>query len=180
MPYRCDSEAQRLRCEALEGELSDLRLRVSALAEARRQLALKEREAVAARRLLSGGTDDPSPPSRRRAIAVTVAVSGLVAAGALVAWIPTTRRPQIQTTLVCARELRRAAEVWRATHEADLCPTTDGLVADGEIDPASKLTDSWGNPYLILCEEDETIVISVGRDAKQGTADDIRVPPVAR
>ncbi len=54
MPYRADLEAQKMRCEVLERELADLRLRASALAEAQRLLATKEREVAAAQQLLAG------------------------------------------------------------------------------------------------------------------------------
>ena len=39
-----------------------------------------------------------------------------------------------------------------------------------------KITDAWDDPYRIVCEDDETTVVSAGPDKKEGTADDIRVP----
>ena len=65
--------------------------------------------------------------------------------------------------------------MWRSTHAGE-CPTTDKLLADGLLDRASRVTDAWNNPFKILCVEDETTVVSFGRDQKEGTADDIDVP----
>jgi hypothetical protein len=59
------------------------------------------------------------------------------------------------------------------------CPTPEALVADHAIDFASEVRDQWGNPFKIICEEDDDVTImSAGADKKEGTADDIRVPEV--
>ncbi len=52
MPYRADLEAQQRRCETLERELADLRLRASALPAIERAIAAKEREIHDARKWL--------------------------------------------------------------------------------------------------------------------------------
>jgi hypothetical protein len=82
----------------------------------------------------------------------------------------------IKVTTVSARELRRAAEQWRGTHASDKCPTVEILRADKTVDPAGQLTDAWGTPFKIICEDDETRVMSAGPDQKEGTADDIWIP----
>jgi hypothetical protein len=54
MPYRADLEAQKQRCDVLEGELAELRLRASALADAQRDIVAKEREVATAQKMLAG------------------------------------------------------------------------------------------------------------------------------
>jgi general secretion pathway protein G len=108
-------------------------------------------------------------------VMIVVVILGLIAGGVAVAVLPRLREAQIKTTQTSARELRRAAESWRGMH-ADQCPTTQLLLTDKAIDTASKTTDAWDDPYKIICDDDETTVVSAGPDKKEGTADDIRVP----
>jgi hypothetical protein len=81
-----------------------------------------------------------------------------------------------------ARVLRSVAETWRAEHSAESpsgeCPTAERLLYDHAIDPASKLTDSFDSPFLIACVDDETYVMTAGRDRVLGTADDLVVPTI--
>jgi general secretion pathway protein G len=109
-------------------------------------------------------------------VMIVVVIIGLISGGVAVAVLPKLRQAQIDTTRVNARELRRAAEQWRGLHGDGQCPTAQVLRADKAIDTGSKLTDAWDNPYRIVCDDDETTVISDGPDKKPGTQDDIRVP----
>jgi general secretion pathway protein G len=109
-------------------------------------------------------------------VMIVVVIIGLISGGVAVAVLPRLKEASIKTTVVSARELRRAAEQWRGMHASDQCPTTQILRADKAIDTASKLTDAWDDPFRIICDDDETTVISDGPDKKPGTADDIRVP----
>jgi hypothetical protein len=101
----------------------------------------------------------------------------LVFGGVAVAMLPVCSHCSTNVTAISARQLRSAAEQWRAVHETG-CPTPRQLVADKLIDPASKLTDSWSEPFHIECAGDETTVWSAGPDRIGGTDDDIRVPAV--
>ena len=109
-------------------------------------------------------------------VMIVVVILGLIAGGVAVAVIPKFNEAAVKTTKMSATELRRAAESWRATKGGDQCPTPQVLMQEKAIDSASKLTDAWDTPFKIVCEEDETIVMSPGKDKKEGTADDIRVP----
>jgi len=109
-------------------------------------------------------------------VMIVVVILGLIAGGVAIAVLPKLKKAQVDTTTTSARELRRAAETWRAAHASDQCPTAQMMLQDKTIDSASKITDAWDNPFKITCEEDETIVTSAGPDKKEGTADDIRVP----
>ncbi len=109
-------------------------------------------------------------------VMIVVVILGLIAGGVAVAVFPKFKEAQIKTTRTSAMELRRATEMWRGTHASDQCPSMDDLKTAKSIDSASKLTDAWDDPFKIACEDDETIVTSLGPDKKEGTADDIRVP----
>jgi general secretion pathway protein G len=113
-------------------------------------------------------------------VMIVVVIIGLISGGVAVAVLPRLKEASIKTTQTSARELRRAAEQWRGMHASDQCPTTQILRADKAIDTASKLTDAWDNPFKIICDDDETTVISAGPDKKDGTADDIRIPELAQ
>ena len=78
---------------------------------------------------------------------------------------------QRKVSQMSAGELRLAAEQWRGTH-GDQCPTLGILHADDA-------SDAWGNPFKIICEDDETTIVSAGPDKKPGTADDIRIPEIS-
>jgi len=106
-----------------------------------------------------------------------VVIMGLISAGVAVAVLPRLRESQIKTTETSARELRRAVEVWRGGHATEECPTSQMLLQERIVDTASKLTDAWDQPFKIVCDGDETIVSSAGPDKKEGTKDDIRIPP---
>jgi len=53
-----------------------------------------------------------------------------------------------------------------------------GIIAEGSFEDQGpeRLGDVEVNPFTILCEDDETTVVTAGPDRKEGTADDIRVP----
>ncbi len=108
-------------------------------------------------------------------VMIVVVILGLISAGAAVAIFPRLREAQQKTTRTSAQELRRAAETWRGTHASDICPTPQTLVQDKLLDSSSTVNDAWGTPFRIVCEEEETVVFSLGPDKKE-SADDIRVP----
>ena len=44
------------------------------------------------------------------------------------------------------------------------------------LDPGQSTNDSWGQPFVIQCTDDDVVVTSSGPDKKKGTKDDVRVP----
>jgi hypothetical protein len=180
MPYRRDVEARRLRCAILESELAELRVRVGALAVAQTELLAKERELLGLRRSVatSDGAGEARVKRAKKVVLATVVLGGALLSAGLLLTVPCMCRSEsIKTTQTSAWELRRAASVWRAErYPNDPCPTTEQLRADRAIDAASKLTDSWGHPFKIVCDRAETYVGSTGADAKEGTYDDLWTP----
>jgi general secretion pathway protein G len=110
-------------------------------------------------------------------VLIVVAIMSLIATTVVVAVIPKFQGAQNDTALNSAREIRNAVVRWRATRGGDECPTVAQLRADKEIDTASKIDDPWGSQFKIACADDEITVTSPGRDKKEGTADDLSVPP---
>ena len=111
-------------------------------------------------------------------VLIVVAIMSMIAATVVVAVIPKFKQAQIDNAVLSAREIRGAVTRWRA-RGGDQCPTVAQLVSDKEIDTASKTEDPWGSPFKIICTEDEVIVMSPGPDKKEGSQDDVSVPPKA-
>ena len=76
--------------------------------------------------------------------------------------------------------MRTQASTWRSEHTDDpSCPTPSVLRAAELLDSGSKLTDAWGTPFQIVCQETQTIVISLGPDKKESADDLVEPEPVA-
>ncbi len=108
-------------------------------------------------------------------VLIVVAILSLIAGGVAVAAFSQLAKARIETTEQNAREVRNAVNRWRMKN-TDGCPSVSQLVADKEIDSASKTEDAWGQPFKIACTEDDVMVASAGPDKKDGSQDDIRVP----
>jgi type II secretory pathway pseudopilin PulG len=110
-------------------------------------------------------------------ILVVLAIIGLVSGVIAVAVIGHLDKARITTSRESARVLRNAVSSYRMARSGDECPTVEMLVADQEIDRASKTIDAWDKPFRIECDERSGVtVVSSGPDKKLGTPDDIRVP----
>ena len=108
-------------------------------------------------------------------ILIVLAIVGLIAGGIAVYAVPKFQKAQIDTTHTNAKVLQPIADAWRVSHGND-CPTVQRLREEKEIAATANINDAWGHPYLIRCEETETIIGSWGPDGKEGTADDIKEP----
>ena len=109
-------------------------------------------------------------------VMIVVTILGILSAGIAVAVTHQLHLAQIQTTTMNAKVLRPIAAMWRDEHPGEDCPTPERLRRDKLLDVSSKLTDAWGGPYVILCEADETGVLSYGPDRRPDTEDDLREP----
>jgi general secretion pathway protein G len=109
-------------------------------------------------------------------VMIVVTILGILSAGIAVAVTHALITSQIKTTRMNAQVLRPIAAVWRSDHPGDECPTPQRLRDDKLLDASSKVTDAWGGPYVIVCEADETGVVSYGPDRKLGTEDDLVEP----
>lgn len=108
-------------------------------------------------------------------ILIVLAIIGLIAGGVAMTAVPQLEKAKVQTTRQGASEVRKAAQLWRTTGGTD-CPSVETLKTEKLLDRASKVLDGWDQPFKIYCEDDETTVVSAGKDKKEGTPDDIKVP----
>jgi general secretion pathway protein G len=123
--------------------------------------------------------------ARRRAAGVTlvevlivVAIMALIASGVSFAILPKYKEAQVSTARTSAQVIRRAVQDWQRVNNEVTCPTLSQLVEGKHIDSGADLDDPWGQPWALICTDDDVFVQSNGPDKKQGTADDISVPKV--
>jgi general secretion pathway protein G len=112
-------------------------------------------------------------------VMIVVVILGLIASAVAFAVFPIGERSRVQLTHTSAASLRRAADAWRSEHTGEGCPTPERLRDDKFVDRGSKLADPWGTPLQIVCEGDETTVISLGPDRKKSDDDIVEPAPVA-
>jgi general secretion pathway protein G len=110
-------------------------------------------------------------------VLIVVAIMALVATGVAVAAMGYYQSTRVKTAGMNAAGLREAVKGWWMKHDDETCPTVDELITDGILDEGSLRKDPWGGSWRIECTGFRVTVSSDGPDRKQGTADDIRVPP---
>jgi general secretion pathway protein G len=81
------------------------------------------------------------------------------------------------TTNTACNSVRSATILWKNAHPGEDCPTVDDLKKEGLLEKSFSSKDPWGNPYKVACEVEEITCSTNGPDHKEGTEDDIRVPP---
>jgi type II secretory pathway pseudopilin PulG len=108
-------------------------------------------------------------------LAIITTLTAIVAFGV----IPMYAESKKKAARLSASSLRRVAGTSRMNNTGEECPTFAQLRAKKMIDGESNPNDPWGTPYVIICAEDDVVVISAGPDKKTGTADDIVAPPEA-
>jgi general secretion pathway protein G len=108
---------------------------------------------------------------------IVVVILGLIAGAVAVAVFPQDAKAKARMAHVSAAALRSAADAWRSEHGAASCPTPTQLQEEKLVDRGSHLEDPWGTPFKIVCNQEETSVVSLGPDRKEG-ADDIVEPPM--
>lgn len=106
-------------------------------------------------------------------VLIVVAIMAMISAGVAIGVIPKWRESQIRSALTDSRTIRKAAELYQATYDADKCPTVQDLVSSKQLDGAHT-DDPWGKPYKITCGEGDIRVSSSGKDKQDNTKDDVR------
>lgn len=108
-------------------------------------------------------------------VLIVVAIMAIIAGGATLLVFPQFKKARVEAAKVGAEAVRQAAELYmNVDAEGGACPTVKDLVDAKKLD-AKKTDDPWGQPYRIACEEGGDVrVYSNGRDAKEGTPDDVR------
>lgn len=107
-------------------------------------------------------------------VLIVLAIMALIAGSAVFLVFPQLAKARIDTAVLSAQTIRKAAELHRNIEGADGCPTVDDLVNSKKLEKG-KTNDPWGSPFKIDCKEgDEIRVTSAGKDKKEGTGDDVR------
>jgi prepilin-type N-terminal cleavage/methylation domain-containing protein len=110
-------------------------------------------------------------------IIVAIAIIAMVSAGVTVAIVGHFNKAKITTTKTNAQSIRSGIKAWWLENDGSTCPDVKILVADGAIDRGKKVAeDAWGQPWRIVCEQNDVTIISKGPDKLPDTEDDIRVP----
>lgn len=112
-------------------------------------------------------------------ILIVLAIIAMIAGGVAVVAVPKLEQARVDTTKTNLRVLLPAAEMYRSNNAGE-CPTVQLLQQKKEISSTSETKDPWGSNYKIVCEEDDTRVVSFGKDKKENTPDDIVMPEPQR
>lgn len=113
-------------------------------------------------------------------ILIVLAIIGLIAGGVAVVAVPQFEKARITQAKQDVGRLQQAVELWRSQNPGGECPTMDKLKGDKIVAASTKPADPWDSAYEIVCEPDETVIISYGPDKKKGTKDDIKIPETSK
>lgn len=109
-------------------------------------------------------------------ILIVLAIIGLIAGGVAVVAVPQFEKARITQGKQDVGRLQQAVELWRSQNPGGECPTMEKLKADKIVAASTKPADPWDSPYEIVCDPEDTIIVSYGPDKKKNTKDDLRVP----
>ena len=110
-------------------------------------------------------------------VLIVVAIIALISAGVGIAAIKYFGDAQDRNAETNARAIRAAVKTWWIDHDRTECPGVDELIAAGTLDRDTTRRDPWGESWRVECADNDVAVVSLGRDRRLGTADDIRIPP---
>lgn len=107
-------------------------------------------------------------------VLIVLAIMALISGSAVFLVFPALAEAKIDTAVLSAQTVRKAAELHINIDGADGCPTVDDLVNSRKLEKG-KTNDPWGTPYKIQCLDGSEIrVSSAGKDKKEGTGDDVK------
>src|SRR5580693_7806826 len=110
-------------------------------------------------------------------LVIVITIIGVLTAAISVGVVAAKKKADIGTAKTACTSVRSATLLWRDSHPSEDCPTVDQLRQEKFLDTGFSVKDAWGNPFKLACETDEIVCTTAGPDRKEGTEDDIRVPP---
>lgn len=113
-------------------------------------------------------------------ILIVLAIIGLIAGGVAVVAVPQFEKARITQAKQDVGRLQQAVELWRSQNPGGECPSMEKLKADKIVAASTKPADPWDTPYEIICDPDETTIISYGPDKKKNTKDDLKIPETSK
>ena len=110
-------------------------------------------------------------------LVIVITIIGVLTAAISIGVMAAKKKADVGTTSTACNSIRSATILWKNSHPGDDCPTVDQLKQEGLLEKSFNSKDPWGNPFKLACDTDEITCSTSGPDRKEGTEDDIRVPP---
>jgi general secretion pathway protein G len=110
-------------------------------------------------------------------LVIVITIIGVLTAAISVGVMKAKKTADIGTAKTACNSVKSASLLWKNAHPDQDCPTVDQLKKEKFLDTGFIPKDAWGNPYKVACDVDEITCTTAGPDRKEGTEDDIIVPP---
>jgi general secretion pathway protein G len=110
-------------------------------------------------------------------LVIVITIIGVLTAAISVGVMKAKKTADIGTAKTACNSIKSATVLWRNAHPDQECPTVEALKKEKFLDTGFTPKDAWGNPYKIACDTDDIVCTTAGPDRKEGTEDDIIVPP---
>jgi general secretion pathway protein G len=110
-------------------------------------------------------------------LVIVITIIGVLTAAISVGVMKAKKTADIGTAKTACSSVKSATLLWKNAHPDQDCPTVEQLKKEKFLDSGFILKDSWNNPFKISCDTDEITCSTAGPDRKEGTEDDIIVPP---
>jgi general secretion pathway protein G len=110
-------------------------------------------------------------------LVIVITIIGVLTAAIAVGLTAAQKTANIGTAKTACNSIRSQTLMWKQTHPGEDCPTIEQLRADKLLDKGFSLKDPFGNPFKLNCDNDEVTCATAGPDHKEGTEDDITIPP---
>lgn len=110
-------------------------------------------------------------------LVIVITIIGVLTAAISVGVMKAKKTADIGTAKTACNSIKSATVLWRNAHPDQECPTVEALKKEKFLDTGFTPKDAWGNSYKVACDADEIVCSTAGPDRKEGTEDDIIVPP---
>src|SRR5580704_13470827 len=110
-------------------------------------------------------------------LVIVITIIGMLTAAISVGVMAAKKKADVGTTNTACNSVRSATILWKNSHPGDDCPTVEALKSEGLLERGFSSKDPWGNVFKVTCDVDEITCSTFGPDRKEGTDDDIHVPP---
>jgi len=110
-------------------------------------------------------------------LVIVITIIGVLTAAISVGVMKAKKTADIGTAKTACNSVKSATLLWKNAHPDLDCPTVEVLKKEKFLDTGFMPKDAWGNPYKVACDVDEITCTTAGPDRKEGTEDDIIVPP---
>ena len=110
-------------------------------------------------------------------LVIVITIIGVLTAAISVGVMKAKKTADIGTAKTACSSVKSATLLWKNAHPDMDCPTVEELKKERFLDNGFTPKDAWGNPFKVACDTDEITCSTAGPDRKEGTEDDIVVPP---